>query len=157
MITRKAQAHASFGRLAATLLLPAALLAGAATTHAADTPPASGRFVMQPVEGGFLRMDTDNGVVSLCGRKGSDWRCETVPDDYQALQKENEALKKQLAELRKEGAGAPPAASPGKPDRRSDWPTDEEIDKGFAKLDRYLRKFKELIEKHAGPDTPGRT
>lgn len=155
MIIRKALGHASFRSRAAALMLPAALLAHALAAHAADAPAASGRFVMTPVEGGFLRMDTDNGVVSLCARKGTDWRCETVPDDYQALQKENEALKRQLAELRKEGAPMP--ALPGKTDRKSDWPTDEEIDKGFAKLDRYLRKFKELIEKHAGPDTPGRT
>ena len=35
-----------------------------------------GRFVMTPVEGGFLRMDTLTGAVSLCQRAGvRDRRC----------------------------------------------------------------------------------
>ena len=148
--------------LAGAAAVLSACLCLSPVADAAETSVTGGRFVMTPVDGGVLRMDTDSGVVSVCAKKGTDWRCDTVPDDYQALQKENEALKKQLGELRKDGAqaGAPQTGAPSVPsraERKSDWPTDEEIDKGFAKLDRYLRKFKELIEKHAGPETPGRT
>ena len=118
-----------------------------------DMPPSSGRYTMAPVDGGFLRMDTDSGVVSLCAKKEAAWRCETVPDDYRALQLENEALKKELSELRRDG----PAGPTGKVEKKLELPSDEDIDKAFDKVDKYLRKFRELIEKHQGTDIPGKT
>ena len=125
--------------------------AGQATKTAADAPPASGRYTMAPVDGGFLRMDTDTGAVSLCAKKAAAWNCETVPDDYKAMQQENEALKRELSELRREGG---PTA---KAERKLELPSEEEIDKAISQVEKYMRKFKGLIEKYQGPDAPGRT
>jgi hypothetical protein len=128
--------------------------AGETGKSATDTPPASGRYSMAPVDGGFLRMDTDTGTVSLCAKKASGWNCETVPDDYKAMQQENEALKRELSALRREGAGPGTSA---KSERKLELPSEEDIDKAISQVDKYLRKFKGLIEKYQGPDAPGRT
>ena len=106
---------------------------------------------MAPVDGGFLRMDTDTGAVSLCAKKpAAAWSCETVPDDYKALQEENAALKRDLAELRRDGGS-------GKSERKLELPSEEEIDKAIGQVDKYLKKFRGLIEKYQSPDAPGRT
>ena len=45
-----------------------------------------------PVEGGFLRMDSHTGAVSMCQRIGGKWACEAVADDRRALEAEIERL-----------------------------------------------------------------
>jgi hypothetical protein len=140
----------------------ALLLVGTTTDLRANEPdrpsmPASGRYAMTPVEGGFLRMDTDSGTVSLCAKKAGAWSCETVPDDYKAMQKDADRLVQQNATLRREldelrRGGGVPAKSP---DRKLELPSEEDIDKAISQFEKYIKKFKGLIEKHSG-DGPGR-
>ena len=120
----------------------------------ADMPAGSGRFTMTPIDGGFLRMDTENGVVSHCAKKSAGWSCETVADDYRALQQENEALKREMTQMRRDGTGG---GTDAKAERKLELPSEEDIDKAIGKFDRYLKKFRGLIEKYQNPDAPGRT
>ena len=55
-----------------------------------ETEERGGRSVMTPVEGGFLRMDSLTGAVSLCQRTGGKWACEAVADDRRTLETEIE-------------------------------------------------------------------
>ena len=157
------------GPASAQVSPPRAASSAPATIAIADTeaiakaaPGGAGRFAMTPVEGGFLRMDTDTGTVSLCAKKPAGWTCETVADDYKALQKdadrltkENEALKRELAELRKD---APSGVPQGKDDRKIELPSEEDVDKAIGQVEKYLKKFRGLIEKYQSPDgPPGRT
>ena len=48
------------------LLAPVVLAVLAALPASAQTRDAPGRFTMQPIEGGFLRLDTQTGAVSTC-------------------------------------------------------------------------------------------
>ena len=140
------------------ILLAAGATAGQAAEVDRPTMPSSGRYTMAPVDGGFLRMDTDTGMVSLCAKKGGNWSCETVADDYKAIQKdvdrlaqENASLRRELSELRRDG-GVPARSS----ERKFELPSEEEIDKAIGQFEKYMRKFKDLIEKHSGRETPGR-
>ncbi len=86
----------------------AALLCLAATPALAQAPAPdgeNGRYALQAVAGGFLRLDTRSGTVSTCTDKGSGWACYAVPDERAALDAEigrltadNERLKTQLAQ-----------------------------------------------------------
>lgn len=65
----------------------------------------NGRYTLSPVPDGVVRLDTRTGAVSTCTDKGSGWACYIIPDERAALdaeigrlQKDNEALKAQLAE-----------------------------------------------------------
>src|SRR4029450_14085746 len=74
----------------------------ALTVLAGATPDGGvrgGRFVMTPVEGGFLRMDTLTGAVSLCQRAGGKWACEAVADDRRPLETEMERLRAENRQL----------------------------------------------------------
>ena len=65
----------------------------------------NGRYALSPVADGVLRLDTRSGITSICTDKGTGWACYAMPDERAAfdeeigrLQKDNEALKAQLAQ-----------------------------------------------------------
>ena len=92
---------------------------------------------------------------------GDTWHgFDTLPDDYQAMRKETERLAKENAELKRQLADAQRAVgstpAPGNGGRKLELPSDEEIDKAIGQLEKYIRKFKGLIEKYGEPDKPGR-
>jgi len=66
----------------------------------------NGRYALSPVANGMLRLDTRTGVTSICSDKGTGWALHAMPDEAPrhstrksaSLQKDNEALKAQLAQ-----------------------------------------------------------
>ena len=86
-----------------------------------------------------------------------------MPDDYQALRKDADRLAQENADLRREngdlraGSVGPKAERGGDRERgKLELPSEEEIDKAISQVDKYLKKFKGLIEKYGGRDEPGR-
>ncbi|MGE0766271.1 MAG: hypothetical protein AB7L90_07380 [Hyphomicrobiaceae bacterium] len=143
--------------LTATAL--AVTLAGAAmaTTPGADSK--AGRFTMQPVDGGYLRLDTATGDMSLCTGAGGTFECKPVKDDRDLqseiarLSDENKALKadiKRLEDLQAHGGGiAPPAP-------KFELPSEAEVDKALTYMERVFKKFREKLKELDKPlDTPG--
>ena len=67
-----------------SMLLPALILAVGVVQagHAAEAPPRAGRYTMLPSEGGFVRLDTETGIVTQCLRESdadaAAWRCLPV-------------------------------------------------------------------------------
>jgi hypothetical protein len=138
---------------ASTLLICCVALA-AFTGGAPETEERGGRFVMTPVEGGFLRMDTHTGAVSMCLRTSGKWTCEAVADDRRVLETEVERLGAENRELsdtvrRLEERSLLPEAD-GK-DGRSEkgsklqLPSEEDVDRAFGLMQRLMRKFKEKL------------
>jgi hypothetical protein len=119
-------------------------LGGAA--HAQDA--ASGRYSMTPVEGGFLRLDTRTGEVSMCRPAGDNVQCRAAPDDRSALQSEIDRLAKENAELKSRLAAAPPAgAAPSR--------TQQEMDRALDYAERFMRRMMRIMRDD--PPTPDRT
>ena len=141
----------------------ASLFPLAAALHAQGTEEGTGRFTMSPVDGGFLRLDTQTGDVSLCTKSAAAWTCEPVKDSggkMDALEAENRALKDHIKSLEEgftgkaengdgKGGGtgstdgyptAPPAGSTGK------LPTEKDIDQAFDYVERMYKKLRERIE-----------
>jgi hypothetical protein len=89
--------------IAAAAVAIGGLAGGAAAQSMPDTE--NGRYTLSPVADGMLRLDTRTGVTSICSDKGTGWACYAMPDERAALdqeigrlQKDNEALKAQLAQ-----------------------------------------------------------
>jgi hypothetical protein len=89
--------------IAAAAVAIGCLAGSAAAQSMPDTE--NGRYTLSPVADGMLRLDTRTGVTSICSDKGTGWACYAMPDERAALdqeigrlQKDNEALKAQLAQ-----------------------------------------------------------
>ncbi|CAN5457769.1 hypothetical protein BH10PSE11_BH10PSE11_20220 [soil metagenome] len=90
--------------ICAAAALAAVLMLGHEARAQAVPDTENGRFTLSPVTDGFLRLDTRNGVVSICINK-SGWTCRLVADERAALdveigrlQADNKKLREQLAQ-----------------------------------------------------------
>jgi hypothetical protein len=122
--------------------LGAAFLCLAAPALAQDAPP--GRYVLQPVPDGALRLDTATGAVSLCTRASADWTCRAVADDRRAIEaeverlaRENGELRRQLAERQRTTRDAP---LPGRPSER-------DLEEALGLMERFLERGMGVLER----------
>lgn len=136
--------------------LSALLVATGVATATAQTPnDAKGRYSMSPVDGGFLRLDTETGAVALCVKKDAAWACEPVKDGTAGagdLEAENKALKDRVKALEAAKGATPPATGNEYPTEPpggsvSQLPTEEEVDKAFDYIEGMYKKLRERIKK----------
>lgn len=144
------------------LVLAAAFVCAAGALTFAATPPESsgqpGRYTMQPTDGGFLRLDTATGAVSLCSRTTAEFECRPVRDDLD-LQAEIARLDAENKELRAEvkrlddllglngGAGREP--------KKFELPTEKDVDQALSYLERMFKKFREKLKEFDSQGGPG--
>lgn len=116
-----------------------AVFLGAAGVQAAEI---SGRYVLEKVDEGFLRLDSVTGVMALCANKAGLWQCDTIKDEgldltreLARLESENGTLKSRIAELEKGGVA-------------TKLPSDKDVDRMmdiFGKMfDRFLDFAREM-------------
>jgi len=134
-----------------------AAASAACAAHAQRPEPEEGRYQYQfdRVEDGYLRLDRKTGQVSLCGRRPVGWSCLVVADERAALeaemarlQGENVALKKALVDRGLPlpgGAAAPPPVAQGGGDSNIKLPTDAEIDRMMAVVEKVWRRLVEMM------------
>lgn len=138
-------------RLLAAIIVPFVIFLSL-RADAEDAPAAEagapGRYVLQPTEGGYLRMDTASGRVAFCHRGTAGWICEYAADDMRTIDEEmsrlmaeNRRLRARVAELERQ-AGRPPAA----PERGFEVPDEQELDRAMAYMERMMRRFIEMMK-----------
>lgn len=133
------------------------LVAGSALSQGAMPATQGGRFSLQQVEGGVIRMDTQTGALSMCKRQtGDQWVCESLPDERKALQLEIDRLAKENSELTAEMKRLEDDLAK-KTDRRAEkgpdetpgigrLPTEDDVDKAMNYLKGMYKKLKEKIK-----------
>ena len=101
-------------------LVAVVLVLGAFGSVPASAQERPQRFTMTPTEGGFVRLDTETGAVSICTRRDGAWACEPMPEERQALSREIERLQTENKRLRMSsaGLGQRPASQRRQPGRR---------------------------------------
>jgi hypothetical protein len=144
-------------------------LAGLDAAFAQSTPDTeNGRYALSPVTDGVLRLDTRTGVASICTDKGTGWACYAMPDERAAfdeeigrLQKDNEALKAELAQRQPTVTGKideplPKADSLKKPDPKVGdgerkieipLPSDRDMDRMMAFVEQAWRRLVEMANR----------
>ncbi len=138
-------------RLLLVLLGAIVLIASSLTAMAEE----SGRFTMSPTEGGFLRLDTSNGVVSFCRKNNEgEWTCNVVSDDrgaqqrkIEALESENRRLNRRLKELEEFADQSLQKFSEDSPDYTFNLPQKEDVDKIMNFVEHILQSIKDMAER----------
>ena len=145
------------------------LVAGASVMAVAAEEKA-GRYTMTPTDGGFVRLDTETGAMSLCAKKDS-WSCELMPDGQTALRKEidglkaeNKALKDDIKRMEEVFAlgGKPGEGKPGDDGRpgggargKLELPSEQDVDKAFDYFEKMMKKLRERVKRLEGNEKPG--
>ena len=110
------------------ILLVTALFCLPFAATADDQAP--GRYQLQPVEGGVVRVDTATGEMTLCKAAGGALDCAPAAPTgaapgLAALQARVDALERQVAAQNKAG----------------NLPSDEEVDRGLSIMEKFMRRF----------------
>jgi hypothetical protein len=125
----------------------------------------NGRFTMSPAEGGgFVKLDTETGQMSLCQRKDGDWACRDMADpnrglgsEIERLRGENQKLKAEIRQMEeillgdKQNGGARPGGKGGE----FKLPSEKDVDEAMDYAQRMLRKFRDKL-KDLEADIPGK-
>lgn len=122
--------------------------------HAENQAPAGepGRYAMTPAEGGFLRLDTQTGVVSFCTVTDGLSLCLASADEKAALEAEISRLRRENAELRSTLSGSPAA----QPKASSSLPSEEEFERTLSFTERFLRRMLKVFREEAQGDKDSR-
>lgn len=144
------------------MMMAAALaaLAGATAATAGTADNSTGRYTMSPVDGGFLRLDTQTGAVSMCARTGTAWACTPVEDrsgastaaELSKLESENKDLKDRIKSLEDSGAARQPLDAP--PSGKAELPTEQEVDQALDYLERVYKKVRDRVKNLDKPLPP---
>ena len=128
------------------------LIASASAQSLPDSD--NGRYTLSAVKDGVVRLDTRTGAVSTCTDSGSGWACRVVPDERAALdteigrlQKDNEALKAQLAARDSDDSRKRAEATPKSDGERKieiPLPSDRDMDRMMSTVENAWRRLVEM-------------
>ena len=102
-----------------------------------------GRYRMERTEGGFIRLDTASGDVSLCKETDGQITCRMAADERAAFEKELGLLTERVEALEK-------AQNSGPSDIKPRLPTDEEIDRTMSIMERMMQRFMGIVKNLEG-------
>jgi hypothetical protein len=116
-----------------------------------------GRYVMQPTDGGIIRMDGDTGEMSFCKKVGDKLACEPFGDQAKpASSAELDKLRIENAELRAtvkhleemlgvgdKGAATKKAQGPAP---GLGLPSEKEVDRALEYVERMYKKFRDKLK-----------
>ncbi|MGI9525331.1 MAG: hypothetical protein ACR2PG_27180 [Hyphomicrobiaceae bacterium] len=122
---------------------------------------ADGRYTMHETEGGFIRLDTQTGSLSLCQRKDENWACRALPgsnneqrEELARLRKENRELQAEIERLDqllglRDAPGEGGTTSPDDAKKKTPFqlPTENEVDQALDYFESILRKFQERLNR----------
>ena len=112
--------------------------AGLAVIPAGAEP---GRYVMQPTEDGFVRMDTQTGEMSVCRTEAEEVICRLGADERSAFLDALDGLEArvEVLERRLNASGSAAIARDGLPDP-------EEFERGMGYMEEFFRRFMGIID-----------
>lgn len=138
--------------------------ADAATPSA--TPERPGRYSMSPVDGGFMRLDTETGAMALCNKKGESWACEpiagapTAPgrserEELERLRAENAEMRATIKSLEELVLGPEGEKRADKPGGGLQLPSEQDVDKALDYVERMFKKFRDRLKQLEGGGKDG--
>jgi len=141
---------------AVALAIAAICLSTPALADDATPDTNGGRYTLNKVTDGFVRLDTQTGEVALCSQRTVGWACQAAPEDRAAFESEiarlhgeNAALKQALLSR---GLPLPSGATP-EPSGSHDnditirLPDNADIDRAVAYVGRMWNRFVDAVNR----------
>ena len=129
----------------AWLMTATLLSAGSAPAIAQAQDSGQNRFSLEKTDGGFVRLDSQTGAMTLCRDEGGQLTCRMAADERAAYEKELDLLEKRVTALEKQGAT---------PNARTPLPSDAEIETSLSIMERFMRRFMGLLEEFKDDERP---
>lgn len=136
------------------------LIAAATPSALAQNVERSGRYSMSPAEGGgFARLDTETGAMSICQRQAEAWTCRDMDDEGLKIRLENEVLARQNKELKAElqkledfvvAQGGKSGDKGDRPGQQFKLPSEQDVDQALDYMGRMFKKFRDKLKELEG-------
>jgi hypothetical protein len=117
---------------------------------------AGGRYTLNKVADGFVRLDTRTGEVAMCSQRAVGWACQTAPEDRSTYESEISRLRSENAALKQallsRGLPLPPAVSPEQSGGHDNditirLPSNAEIDRAVSYVGQIWQRFVEAFNR----------
>ncbi|MEA2935847.1 MAG: hypothetical protein QOD74_2493 [Variibacter sp.] len=144
--------------LRSVVIIAALLCAGALYAQTTTPDNENGRYTFKESADGIVRLDGRTGQVSLCNKRTAGWACQVIPDERTALDTEIARLQADNAALKRElitrGLALPSnvkpergdAAAAKSPDVTLKLPSDAEIERMMAFMEKIWRRFVDIVQ-----------
>jgi hypothetical protein len=139
------------------LAVAVVVLGFCAPAIADDAAPdtAGGRYTLNKVTDGFVRLDTQTGAIEFCSQRAVGWACQVVPEDRTAFEHEIEHLQSENAALKKallsHGLPLPDemmSEAPGDSNQITiRLPDNADIDRAIAYVGHVWQRFVDAVSK----------
>jgi hypothetical protein len=113
-----------------------------------------GRYTLNKVADGFVRLDTQTGEVALCTQRAVGWACQAAPQDRAAFESEIARLRNENAALKQallsRGLPLPSGVTPERShdhDITIRLPDDADIDRAVAYVSRLWNRFVDAVSR----------
>jgi cell division protein FtsB len=125
-----------------------AVLASAAGPAVAQE---SDRYTLERTDNGFVRLDRRSGEVSTCTGEGTGMVCRMAPDERRAYHEEVERLQKSVDALSERVQKLEGSLSAR---LEQALPTEQQFDQTLTYMERFLRRFMDVVKDIDKPDPP---
>ena len=137
-----------------------------ACASASSAQERAGRFAMSPVDGGFARLDTETGAMSICKSQPAassplaEWTCTpmagSLTSQTQKLETENKELRAEIKRM--EDLLGLNGAKPGTQEKQAErpgggglnLPSEQDVDKALSYMERMVKKFQDTMRRLEG-------
>lgn len=122
-------------------VIATAFLVSAASLPA--TAQEADRYTMEKSANGYVRMDRRTGEMSICEERSGQLVCKLAADERSAFQDEVERLQDRVSGLEKRVAEIETVS---RLNPQGVLPTEEEFEKSLGYMERFFRRFMEIVK-----------
>ncbi|MEQ1942364.1 hypothetical protein ABMA32_08065 [Mesorhizobium sp. VNQ89] len=124
------------------------------------------RYRLEKTPGGYVRMDTQTGEMSMCEEKAGELVCRLAADERRAMETEVERLQTEIADIRARLDGVKALEERVAKLENSlaarveqSLPTEEDFNRTMGYMERFFRSFMSIVKEFEGdggkPIPPG--
>ena len=111
------------------------------------------RYQLEKIDGAIVRLDRQTGMIATCAMENGQMVCRNAPDEIAAYESAMTGLEERIAKLEQDLAKlkSVPPQTPS-----AELPTDEEFERTLGFMEKFFRRFKDIIQDLDSGGTTGK-